>query len=251
MMANNVLVTGSSRGIGESLGQIFANNNWNVCFTSRSKKDLDKINESFQNKNNLFHETNFLNIDEISKLANYLNNNWEKLDALIINLGGGRGQKYITSNFNDNLKIFKLNFYTAFLTSQILTSLLVKSKNPSIVLIGSIAANTNVDSPINYAMSKKALETHSVYLSRSLAKFKIRVNSVNLGHVLTENGYWQNKKLKEPESFKNLLTNNTLTGQIFMPEEVSSFIFYLINSVHTTNLTGNIFTLDCGVSKIK
>lgn len=250
-MSNKVLVTGSSRGIGKRLGLLFAENEWDVCFTSRHKKDLIKISDNFKNKNHLFYPIDFLFLDEILNLRNYLKDTWEKLDSLIINLGSGSGPKTIGSKFTENLQLFELNFYTAFYTSQLFLSLLRKSENPSIIFVGSIAANTNVRSPINYAMAKKSLENYSIHLSKELSNLNIRVNCVNLSHVLTENGYWDKIQKSNQEYFNQLITANALTGKFFEPVEIASFIFFLTNSCSTRNLTGNIFTLDCGVIKNK
>jgi len=250
-MNNKVLVTGSSRGIGRAIGEFFSKNDWDVCFTSRNINDLEEFKHNFAEKENIFYEIDFQNAEGIKKLKNCIETKWGSLDSLVINVGNGSGQKSIYSSYSNNLDIFKLNFYSAYLSTTLLIPLLVKSTNPSLIFIGSIASCENVNSPFNYAMAKRSLENLSNFLSKSLAKNKVRVNCIHLGHVLTENGFWDRKKKHDYDSYQEIISSKTLTNKIVYPSEVAEFIYDLTNSKYSSNLTGNTFIFDGGTTRIK
>ena len=250
-MSKKVLVTGSSRGIGLEIGKYFAQENWQVCFTSRDRNDLENLKKSFKHDSNLFEVADFTKPDNIKNLFDKIKMKWDSLDAIIINVGSGSGQKSISSTFSNNLKIFELNFYTAYLSSIILSPLMYKSSNSSLIFIGSIAANTNVESPLNYAMAKKSLENLSKYSSLLFKEFKINVNCVHLGHVLTEHGFWENKKKTDEDFYNKILKTKTLTGKLLNPMEVAKFVYNLSQESINQTISGSTLILDSGTSAIK
>ena len=95
----NVLVTGSSRGIGLEIGKTFLQNDCNVIFTGRNKKELIYENSYFF-KCDLTDETN------INKLFDFTNKIFnKKLDILICNLGGGNYKPSISFSKSKWLEI--------------------------------------------------------------------------------------------------------------------------------------------------
>lgn len=250
-MNKKVLVTGSSRGIGESIGKVFSQKNWDVCFTSRNKVDLTELQQKFPNSNYLFEQVDFTNLYQIEKLYNIILKKWGYLNSLIINVGSGSGEKTIRSSYKNNLEVYKQNFYSAYFSSMVLSSLLIKSKDPNLTFIGSIAANVNVHSPINYAMAKKAVENLGINLSIKLSNSSIRVNVIHPGHTLTKNGYWEKKKQDNIENFNNFINSKTLVRDIIQPEEIANYIYEITSEKFSKKLTGSVFSFDAGTSRIK
>jgi 3-oxoacyl-[acyl-carrier protein] reductase len=251
-MSNKVLITGSSKGIGKDTAKIFLNNKWDVCITSRSLSDLQILKKEFSvSKERLLEiKVDFRESIEILNLRKRLENSWGKIDSLIVNVGSGSGEKFITSNFKNNQDIFKENFYSAYYSSILLKDLLFESKNPSIFFVGSIAAVKNVNSPLSYAMSKKSIENFSKFLSVELSKHRVRVNCLQLGHVLTEQSVWKKKLKNDKENFDRFINANTLTKSLISPEEVASFIYNLHETKTLQNLTGSTIVFDAGISQI-
>lgn len=250
-MNKKVLITGSSRGIGQSIGHIFSEKNWDVCFSARNTEDLDALKKTYSNENHLFEILDFTNLQQIEQLYKKIQLNWGKLDSIIFNVGSGSGEKSIRSSFINNLEIYRQNFYSAYFSSKMLSLLLINSDNPNITFIGSIAANINVDSPINYAMAKKSIENLAIYLSIQLANHSIRVNVVHPGHTLTKNGHWEKIKQNNIENFNEYFNSRTLVKDILHPEEVANFIYEISNSKYSKKLTGSIFDFDAGSSRVK
>ena len=249
-MTNKILVTGSSRGIGMEIAKFYYIKKWDICITSRNTIHLNKLVKDWNLSGGQISslKMDFTNKKDILQLKNHLSSNWNCLDTLIINVGSGKGEKKINSKFQNNYNSFQENFYSAFFSVSILKDLLRESLRPCIIIIGSISAFKNVNSPLSYAMAKKSLENFSKYLSSQLSPDKIRVNCLHLGHVQTANSSWTVKAKKNPLEFEEFLQSNTLTKSLIDPVEVADFVYSLNNSDYSRNLTGATVIFDSGIS---
>ncbi|MCQ2958400.1 MAG: SDR family NAD(P)-dependent oxidoreductase, partial [Candidatus Gastranaerophilales bacterium] len=52
-MSKNVLITGSSKGIGKAIATVLANNGYNVFISGRNEEDLKKLKNEINDKNYL------------------------------------------------------------------------------------------------------------------------------------------------------------------------------------------------------
>ena len=91
-MSKNVIITGTSRGIGLELIKLFSNSGFNVLSLSRNKNIAEKLN---------LNNTSCLSFDitkeEDHLLVNkFISNNWNSVDILINNAG-----LLINKNFQD------------------------------------------------------------------------------------------------------------------------------------------------------
>ena len=251
-MPDKILVTVSSKGIGREIAKVFYDNNWNVCITSRSNINLKDLTRGWSDNNCqlLDFKVDFTNSLEILELKKYLKHKWGNLDTLVVNVGSGKGEKRLTSKFVNNRINFQENFNSAFHTVSLLKELLLTSKNPTIIFIGSIAAIKNVNSPLSYAMAKKSIENFSKYTSIQLSTFGIRVNCLQLGHIFTESNAWVQKAKTDPIGLQNFVNKVTLTKKIIKPAEVADLVFFLINSSYFKNLNGSTITFDSGSTLI-
>ena len=250
-MPKKVLVTGSSRGIGLAIANKFSEQKWEVLFTSRNKNDLQILENRKSNEKNRFFEIDFQKVDQIIRLKEYIEIEWGSLDSLIVNVGNGSGPKTIESSFLSNFEIFKLNFISSYLTANILKPLLLNSSKGSITLIGSIAANSNVKAPINYSIAKKSIENFVKSLSLKFSNQNLLVNVVHPGHVLTENGFWFQKKQENLINFNEFTQKNILVNKMLLPDHIADFVYELTNSEFSNHLTGSSFVIDGGTSIVK
>lgn len=252
-MSRKVLITGSSRGVGYSIAQKFIENNWNICVTGKSLENLEIARQNLNSttSNNLFEKIDFRVKSEVNILKEKISKHWGEINSLVVNIGSGSGTKSLNSSFSENIDIFKINFVTAYNSISILKDLIIKSRDNSIILVGSIAANSNVGAPINYAASKKALENLSNFFSITLSEFGVKVNCVHLGHVYVKDGVWEKKDKEKPGDFAKFVKEKTLIKRILDPNEVASFIYALNDSQYKNAITGSSFIIDGGTSKLK
>ena len=252
-MNKKILITGSTRGLGFSIAEYFLKNSWDVCVTGKTRETVDKAKISLKSnqKNCLFEQIDFRQKSDVLNLKEKITNNWGGLDSLVINIGSGKGTKGLSSSFQENYDLFNTNFLTAYYAVVILKDLLLNSNGGTIILIGSIASESNVGSPINYAMSKKSLGILNSYFSLELSKFGIRVNCINPGHLNVKDGIWNKKRRENEKEFESFIKTNTLIKRIIEPEEIASFTYSLVQSEYGGAFSGSCIDLDGGTSLVK
>ena len=82
-MSKNIIITGTSRGIGFELVQLFANEGHNVLALSRNEKPINNLN--LENVTSFSFDLNDARAYE--KVETFINENWKQVDVLINNAG--------------------------------------------------------------------------------------------------------------------------------------------------------------------
>ena len=77
----NIIITGTSRGIGFELAQLFAKNNYQVLALSRNTAPLENLNM----KNITTISVDLPTKNDLKKVADFVDKNWKQVDILINN----------------------------------------------------------------------------------------------------------------------------------------------------------------------
>jgi NAD(P)-dependent dehydrogenase (short-subunit alcohol dehydrogenase family) len=179
----NVIITGTSRGIGFELAQIFAKNNYNVLAISRNTKTLSSL--SLKNITTL--AVNLANEKDIIKVTEFISNNWKTVDILINNAGKLINKPFEKLTSYDFLEVYKVNvFAVAELTRQIIPFLKKGSHVVNISSIGGVQGSVKFPGLAAYSSSKGALLTLTELLAEEYKEKQIAFNAVALGAVQTE-----------------------------------------------------------------
>ena len=80
-----------------------------------------------------------------------------------------------------------------------------KKKPVKIVVISSIAGLKVIDAPIEYSVSKSALNHYCKITAKKLSNYKINLNIISPGNILNKNNNWYLKKKLITKRFKNTL----------------------------------------------
>jgi 3-oxoacyl-[acyl-carrier protein] reductase len=173
---------------------------------------------------------------------------WGTLDCIVFNIGSGQGTKGLTSTMQENLSSLKTNFLDVVNSFNQLHKLLLQNQPSSIIFIGSIAQETNVNAPFSYAYSKRALNNFARFQAMALAKQNVSVNVVNPGHILAEGGVWARKKQESNVEFNYFVSKNIPVQRIGTSEEVAELIYMLVSGNLNKFITGSQITIDGGTS---
>jgi NAD(P)-dependent dehydrogenase (short-subunit alcohol dehydrogenase family) len=250
-MIKKILVTGSTRGIGLSVAEKFHSNGWNVCLNGRNQDKLMEISERLnkERSNSALGVKADLSLNsDLNTLSEMIISQWGTLDCIIFNIGSGHGSKGFASTMEENLASLKTNFLDVVKSSNKLCKLLSQNQPSSIIFIGSIAQDSNVNAPFSYAYSKKALNNFARYQAIALSKQKVSVNVINPGHILTEGGVWARKKQESNVEFNNFVSENIPVQRIGTSEEVAEFTYMLVNGNSNKFITGSQINIDGGTS---
>ena len=190
----NILITGSTDGIGKLVGIKFAEQGHEVYLHGRNHQKLatvvSEIKEQTKNEKIEGFVADFSDLDAVKQMAQDIKQDLLKLDVLINNAGVYNSNK---SQNSDGLDMrFAVNYLAPFLLTNELIPLLKKAEKPRIINLSS-AAQSPVDYEVltgvktrslseTYAQSKLALAMWSFYLAKK--EPSINVIAVNPGSLL-------------------------------------------------------------------
>ncbi len=242
------IITGGSRGVGEATAIFLAKKGWNITITCTSSiEDAKKVVEHC---NKLGADAIALSADvsedtSCRETVSATANKWGRIDSLVNNAGT---TKFVFDHSNlegldaeDFLKIYKVNVVGPFQMVRACKKYLLKSTNPSIVNVSSIAGIKGIGSSLAYASSKGALNTMTKSMAINLGP--IRVNAVCPGFI---QGEWLRKGLGD-EIYNTALANtqaNTPLGLAVTPDEVAEVIYGFIDLSKV--VTGETYIVDGG-----
>ena len=179
----NVVITGTSRGIGFELAQQFANNGHNVLALSRNDKPLKVVNHK-----NIHTLSVDLAVDsDIHKVKSFIKDNWKTVDILINNAGKLINKPFTELTSNDFIDVYKVNvFGVAELTKTLIPFLQNNSHVVTISSIGGVQGSVKFPGLAAYSSAKGAVITLSELLAEEYKEAGIAFNVLALGAVQTE-----------------------------------------------------------------
>lgn len=178
----NIIITGTSRGIGFELALQFSKAGHNVLAISR------KIPQAFLgNKNITCLSVDLSDETEMKKVDNFLFHTWQKVDILIHNAGNLLLKPFSETSTEDFENVYKVNvFAVANLTRICLPYLQGGSHVVTISSMGGIQGSLKFAGLAAYSSSKGAVITLSELLAEEYKERGISFNVLALGAVQTE-----------------------------------------------------------------
>ncbi len=226
-MAKNIIITGTSSGIGYELVKIFSAKGHNVIALSRNilpTNDLRLSNVysiSFDINNNSDHKV----------LMEYISKNWEHVDILINNAGVLINKPFSETTTEDFKKVYSTNVFGV---AEIINSILPFAKKGTHVVnissVGGVQGSTKFAGLSAYSSSKGALITLTELLAEEYKNSGIFFNVLALGAVQTKMlekafpGYKASCGADEMAEYIynfSLKTNNLSNGEIVLVSDIT------------------------------
>ena len=150
------------------------------------------------------------------------------LDAIIICTG--KSSKDLSTNIDEKfLNSFKSNLLTVSNTIESYQKI-YKNKPTKIIVISSIAAIKIMEAPIEYSISKSALNHYCQIKAKELSKFKIKLNIISPGNILNKNNNWYLKKKTNNNKVKNYIKKNVPLNSFCEPKQILALCKLLISN---------------------
>lgn len=178
----NIIITGTSRGIGYELALQFANEGHQVLAISRkTPKTL------LEHKNISCLAVDLSEETEMQKVTDFLSQSWKNVDIVIHNAGSLLLKPFTETTQNDFESIYKVNvFGVANLTRVCIPYLQRGSHVVTISSMGGIQGSLKFAGLAAYSSSKGAVITLSELLAEEYKEQGISFNVLALGAVQTE-----------------------------------------------------------------
>ena len=179
----NVVITGTSRGIGFELAKQFAENGHNVLALSRNTKPL----LTYNHKNITVISVDLSNFNDLKKVSEFVENNWQSVDILINNAGKLVNKPFTELSSNDFLDVYKVNVFAVAEITKIMIPYLRKGSHVvTVSSMGGIQGSMKFAGLAAYSSAKGAVITLSELLAEEYKEQQIAFNVLALGAVQTE-----------------------------------------------------------------
>jgi NAD(P)-dependent dehydrogenase (short-subunit alcohol dehydrogenase family) len=182
-MSKNIVITGTSRGIGYELAQLFANEGHAVIALSRKQDAIENLNH----KNIMAHALDLASDDSIAAVGELVRQQFDHVDILIHNAGMLVNKPFSELTAADFRSCYEVNvFGVAGLTQALLPNMTSNSHVVAISSMGGIQGSAKFPGLAAYSSAKGAVITLFELLAEEYKENGPSFNTLALGAVQTE-----------------------------------------------------------------
>lgn len=183
MKSKNIIITGTSRGIGFELVHLFANQGHNVLALSRNAQPVNNLH--FDNISSFAFD--LCEEEDYKKVDQFIKNEWKQVDVLINNAGTLLNKPFAETTFKDFAKVYETNvFGVSEMTRIVLPYMKSDSHVVTISSMGGIQGSLKFPGLAAYSSSKGAVITLTELLAEEYKETGPQFNVLALGAVQTE-----------------------------------------------------------------
>ena len=243
----NVLVTGSSRGLGRSIILEYAKNGNDVVINyNNSEKEAFELKnyvESNYHVKALVVKCDISKENDIDSMIEEIYKEFGHLDILINNASIALDQDFELKTKNDFMKTLEVNLVGTYLLSKKIGLKMLERKTGNIINISSTnGIDTTYPESIDYDASKAGVISLNHNLANYFAPY-IRVNTICPGWINTDMNKDLEKNFIEKEISKILL------NRFAEPEEIANLAYFL-GTDKASYINDSIIRIDGGVKSV-
>lgn len=247
MLENKVvLITGSSRGIGNAIAREFVREKARVVVCGSKLESATKSAEEIKKDFNVDDDhllpvgLNVKDTEDIKRVVSEVINKWGRIDVLINNAGITSNVSLLDSTDEEFREMFDINFFgVVSLTREVVKYM--KETGGSIINTSSMVGTYGSRNQSAYASSKSAINGLTKSLAKELGKYNIRVNAVAPGAVATDM-----TRENVSEEMKAGLIRMTPLARMAEPKDLAGIYVYLASDAASFT-TGTITGVDGGL----
>jgi 3-oxoacyl-[acyl-carrier protein] reductase len=216
----NIIVTGASGGIGNSIVKKLNQAGANILASGTRIEKLEELKKNFENIKILKFD-----ISQSDKIAEFIENATNELggslDGLVNNAGITQDNLAIRMSLEEWQKVININLTSTFLMSKFAIKKMLKNKSGKIVNITSVVGHTGNLGQANYTASKAAIVAMSKSLAIEYAKKNININCISPGFIktaMTDN---------IDEKFKEVIVSKIPSARLGEPDDIANVVLFL------------------------
>ena len=238
------LITGASRGIGKRTAQLFAEHGATVIFTDLQENDSSReLLAELQavSPRSTFIASNAADYDETLKVAEHVQKEYARLDALVNNAGITRDNLLLRMTPKDWDMVLEVNLRSVFNYCKAFAPMMLKQRSGSIVNTSSVVGVNGNAGQCNYSASKAGIIGFSKSLAKELGSRGIRCNAIAPGFIETAMtrampGEARKKWLADIPLHRGGTELDIARTSLFLASDLSEYI------------TGQVICVDGGIS---
>ena len=255
LTGKNVLVGGSSKGIGLAIAKRLASSGANVTLMARNIIALKRAVSELDKTKDQIHQSLIVNFSDFQSFTKKIDSFFEKnkIDILVNNTQGPPAGKALEKNINEYQKAFDLLFKTAIYTTSLAIPHMKNKSWGRVINVSSISIREPINNLTLSNSLRSALVMWAKGLSNDIAQFNITVNNILTGFFDTERLEQLNSS-KAREQGKTLMEiNKQIKALIPMKrfgdvDEYANLVCFLASDL-SGYITGANIPIDGGVLK--
>jgi len=216
----NIIVTGASGGIGNSIVKKLNECGANILASGTREEKLEELNSNYKNVDTLKFD-----ISQSDKVEEFIESATKKLggnlDCIVNNAGITRDNLAIRMSLDEWKKVIETNLTSTFLLSKFSIKKMLKNKSGKIVNVTSVVAHTGNLGQANYTASKSGIIAMSKSLAIEYAKKNININCISPGFIKTA------MTDKIDERFKDTIISKIPSARLGEPEDIANAVLFL------------------------
>lgn len=234
-----VVITGGAGGIGQACIEAFSKENTVIILDVNEKS----IEECIKKYNVNGYLIDLLDVNSIHNIVKNILLKFHKIDILVQTAGIMESIPALEVNFNQWELMMKVNVEGMFFMMQEVVKQYMKEHGGVILNFSSEAAIRGFSGPmasVHYSASKGAVISMSRQLAVEWGEYKIRVNAISPGGVITPTM----ESLKFEEDFSKIPLN-----RLSKPEEIAQTVVFLCSN-KASMITGQNIIVDGGCAGV-
>ena len=216
----NIIVTGASGGIGNSIVEKLYKNEANILATGTKIEKLEELKKEFSNIKIIKFD-----ISQHEKVEEFINTATEELggslDCIVNNAGITKDNLTIRMSLEEWTKVIDVNLTSTFLMCKYSIKKMLKNKFGKIINITSVVGHTGNVGQANYAASKAGIVAMSKSLAIEYAKKNINVNCISPGFISTA------MTDQIDEKYKEAIIAKIPSNRLGKPEDIANTVVFL------------------------
>ncbi|MDR9467888.1 SDR family oxidoreductase [Marinospirillum sp.] len=238
------LITGSSRGIGRSIAEIFAQQGARVVISSRKPEACEAVAAAIREQGGeaLACPCHIGDKEQLKQLVAFTRDNLGPIDILVCNAATNPVYGSL-AELSDAAydKIMDTNVKSTFWLCNLVLPEMAEQGGGKVILLSSIAAQKGNPVIGCYGMSKAAEAALARNLAVEWGPSNIHVNSIAPGVVVTDFA----KALVEDPARKEKVENKTPLRRLGQPEDIAGIALFLASQA-SSYVTGQVIVADGG-----
>ena len=218
----NIIVTGASGGIGNSIIRKLNETGANILASGTKIEKLQELKKNFEGIKILKFD-----ISQSDKIEEFIENATNELggslDGIVNNAGITQDNLAIRMSLDEWQKVININLTSTFLMSKFAIKKMLKNKSGKIVNITSVVGHTGNLGQANYTASKAGIVAMSKSLAIEYAKKNININCISPGFIKTA------MTDKIDEKFKETIISKIPSARLGEPDDIANAVLFLIS----------------------
>ena len=235
----NIIVTGASGGIGNSIIKKLIRAGANILASGTRIEKLEVLKKNYEKIKILKFD-----ISQSEKIEEFIENATNELggslDGIINNAGITQDNLAIRMSLEEWQKVININLTSTFLLSKFAIKKMLKNKSGKIVNITSVVGHTGNLGQANYTASKAGIVAMSKSLAIEYAKKNININCISPGFIKTA------MTDKIDEKFKEAIISKIPSARLGEPEDIANAVLFLASN-HSNYINGETIHVNGGM----